>query len=377
MQKKVLIIASTASMIKQFNLRNIKILKSLGYEVHIAANFKRPGTITSQLSEKLIKQLENNNTIIHNVDFSRGMGNLKQNLLASKQLIKIFRDNEFEFVHTQAALASVLTRLIAPLFGVKILYTIHGMQFSKESSLLRWIFFFPIEWVLSIVTYATIVINEDDERIVKKYFFTKCFRVNGVGIDYSYFSINGKFKTQKAGRVLITVGELSKRKNQKMVIQALSHLKQYDWEYLVVGIGPMQDELKELVKSMDMEDRINFMGYSEDIVGLYQKADVAIFASYLEGLLTAGMEAMAAGIPSVYSNVRGIRDYLEDGETGFQIHELTVENMTETLKKMLETSNENLSKMGARAREKSKQFDKQYIDQDMIKIYELMGKEEV
>lgn len=377
MKKKVLIVASTASMIKQFNLRNIKILKSLGYEVHVAANFKRPGTITSQLSKQLVKQLVDTNIIVHNIDFSRGMGNLKQNLIASKQLIKVFRDNRFEFVHTQAALASVLTRLIAPLFGVKILYTIHGMQFSKESSLLRWIFFFPVEWILSIVTYATIVINEDDERIVKKYFFTRCFRVNGVGIAYSQFSINSEFKNQKSSRVLITVGELSKRKNQKMIIQSLSHLKQYDWKYLIVGIGPMLDELKELAKSMGMADRINFIGYSEDIVGLYQKADVAVFASYLEGLLTAGMEAMAAGIPSVYSNVRGIRDYLEDGKTGFKIHELTVENMTETLKKMLETSSEDLLKMGVSAREKSQQFDEKYIDQDMLKIYELMGKEEV
>lgn len=374
MKKKVLIVASTASMIKQFNLRNIKILKSLGYEVHVAANFKNPGTITTQLSEKLAKQLVNTSVIVHNIDFSRGMGNFKRNVIASKQLLKVFKENKFEFVHTQAALASVLTRLIAPLFRVRVLYTIHGMQFSKESSLLRWIFFFPVEWVLSLLTYAVIVINEDDERIVKKFFLTKCFRVNGVGIDYSRFNTNSENKKQKSRRILITVGELSKRKNQKMVIQSLSNLKQYDWEYLVVGIGPMQDELNELAKSLNIADKINFIGYSEEIVELYRQADVAIFASYLEGLLTAGMEAMAAGLPSVYSNVRGIRDYLEDGRTGFKVRELTVKDMTETLKRMLETSDETLLKMGVCAKKEAQQFDKRYIDQDIVKIYELMGK---
>lgn len=361
-------------MIKQFNIRNIKILNSLGYEIHVAANFKKPGTITSELARKLVEKLVESDVVVHNVDFARGMGDFKHNLIAINQLIYIFRKNKFEFVHTQAALSSVLTRLVAPFFHVRVLYTIHGMQFSKESSLFRWILFFPIELILSVVTYATIVINEDDERIVKKYFFTKCFRVNGVGIDYYRFINSDKIKSQTHSRILITVGELSKRKNQKMVIKSLANLKKYDWRYLVVGIGSSKDELQELANSLNIADRIEFTGYSENIAELYQKADVAIFASYLEGLLTAGMEAMASGIPSVYSNVRGIRDILEDGKTGFKIDQLTVESMTETLKKMFEASSEELIKMGDAARKAAQQFDKKNIDKDMIEIYELMGK---
>ena len=51
-------IATTASMIEQFNLHNIKLLKSLGANVHIATNFNNPGTITVEKSSNLIKKLE-------------------------------------------------------------------------------------------------------------------------------------------------------------------------------------------------------------------------------------------------------------------------------------------------------------------------------
>lgn len=54
-RQRILIIATTASMIEQFNIHNIKILQKLGIEVHVGTNFKKPGTITSNLSENLKK----------------------------------------------------------------------------------------------------------------------------------------------------------------------------------------------------------------------------------------------------------------------------------------------------------------------------------
>ena len=52
--RNVLIVASTASMIKQFNLRNITLLKRLGYRVFVATNFAEPGTITAEMAQKLM-----------------------------------------------------------------------------------------------------------------------------------------------------------------------------------------------------------------------------------------------------------------------------------------------------------------------------------
>lgn len=54
-ENKILILATTASMIEQFNMHNISILKSLGAEVHVGTNFKKPGNITQLESEEFKK----------------------------------------------------------------------------------------------------------------------------------------------------------------------------------------------------------------------------------------------------------------------------------------------------------------------------------
>lgn len=56
-KRQIIIVATTASMIEQFNMNNIKILKELGFGVHVGTNFKSPGTITNEISNGLIEKL--------------------------------------------------------------------------------------------------------------------------------------------------------------------------------------------------------------------------------------------------------------------------------------------------------------------------------
>ena len=79
--RNVLIVASTASMIKQFNLRNITLLKRLGYRVFVATNFAEPGTITAEMAQKLMTDLENHDVVTIQVDFGRASGTVKSNMI--------------------------------------------------------------------------------------------------------------------------------------------------------------------------------------------------------------------------------------------------------------------------------------------------------
>lgn len=144
MSRKVLIVASTASMIKQFNMRNIEMLLELNYEVYVAANFKNPGTITCEIANKLKERLINKGVIIVQVDFRRGIGDLKSNIRCLQILRQIMSRYVFDFVHVHTALAGVLVRVAGIFKHQKIIYTIHGMQFVKGGSLFRWIIFFQL-----------------------------------------------------------------------------------------------------------------------------------------------------------------------------------------------------------------------------------------
>ena len=87
--KKVLILASVASMIDQFNMQNIGILKKQGYEVHVAANFEHGSSSSDERVNQFKKELKELNVQYYQIDFSRNITNIHQNIKAYNQIKKI------------------------------------------------------------------------------------------------------------------------------------------------------------------------------------------------------------------------------------------------------------------------------------------------
>jgi hypothetical protein len=91
--KRVLMVANVASMIKQFNMENIRILKELGFLVDVACNFEKGSTISDQAVAELRKQLESNDIRCFQVDFSRSAFKFHKHVKAYKT-VKRLMDNE-------------------------------------------------------------------------------------------------------------------------------------------------------------------------------------------------------------------------------------------------------------------------------------------
>ncbi len=108
-------------------------------------------------------------------------------------------------------------------------------------------------------------------------------------------------------KLLISVGELSVRKNHKVVVEALQELPDDYW-YVIVGKGELKDELMAL----DHTGRLKLLGYRRDIVELLWASDLFVFPSLQEGLPVALMEAMASGINVVASHIRGNVDLIDE-----------------------------------------------------------------
>lgn len=108
-------------------------------------------------------------------------------------------------------------------------------------------------------------------------------------------------------KLLLSVGELSIRKNHKVVVEALQELPEDYW-YVIVGKGDLKEELEQ----MDTTGRLRLLGFRTDINELLWASDLFAFPSLQEGLPVALMEAMAAGVPCVASDIRGNRDLIKD-----------------------------------------------------------------
>ncbi len=117
--------------------------------------------------------------------------------------------------------------------------------------------------------------------------------------------------------VLVSVGELNKNKNNRVVIAALEKLHQQDIHYVLCGVGDQEAALKAQANAAGLQDNVHFLGYRTDVKEIYEMADCFVMPSLREGLSRSIMEAMASGLPCVVSSIRGNTDLITDHKGGF------------------------------------------------------------
>lgn len=310
--KKVLFTATVVKThINVFHLPYLKWFKKRGYEVHVAAK-------NDFINEPCIIP---NCDKYYDVKFARFPFS-KTNIKAYKQLKKLIQENNYDIIHCHTPVAGVLTRLAARKNkNTTVIYTAHGFHFFKGAPLLNWLIYYPVERFCARFTDKLITINKEDYERAKQFKLRKngkVYYVPGVGINLEKIQnlkVNVKQKKKELVisediPVLLSVGELIKRKNHKTVLKALSQIKDKNFIYLICGRGVLKEYLHNLTKQLGLESKVKFLGFRKDIAEICKTVDLFIFPSYQEGLPVALMEAMACELPVIASNVRGNRDLI-------------------------------------------------------------------
>jgi L-malate glycosyltransferase len=117
--------------------------------------------------------------------------------------------------------------------------------------------------------------------------------------------------------VLLNVARCVEQKRQQDLINAIARVDTGDVHLYIVGDGPMRGHLQELVSKAGVSDRVTITGFVEAVVPYYAAADMFVSASSKEGLPTTHIEAMAAKLPIVSTDIPGVREVVRDGETGY------------------------------------------------------------
>jgi glycosyltransferase involved in cell wall biosynthesis len=118
--------------------------------------------------------------------------------------------------------------------------------------------------------------------------------------------------------VLGTVGRLTEVKHQDLLIRAFGRVREElpDAHLLLVGDGPLMDELRALATSLGLSKHTHFVGYQAQPERYLQLMDVFVLSSRFEGMPLAVLEAWAAGVPVVASHVGGLPELIDDGQNG-------------------------------------------------------------
>lgn len=274
-------------------------LKSLGNEVELV--------VFDGIRTPFYEELEKTGIKVHTLR----MGGSVYNPLNILKLIPLLK--KVDIVHTHNT-APQLFAAIAHLFAKKCrLFTTEHNTTNRRRNIKGLVY--VDKWMYA--QYEKIIcISEQAETNLRSYLKDNsskiCTVFNGVDIQ-KYMNaepipeLKEKYKDCHLG---VMVAGFREQKDQKTLIKAYKELPG-NFHLLLAGTGVLDEECKQLVKDLDITDRVHFLGNRSDVPQLLHTADVVIMSSHYEGLSLSSIEGMASGKPFIASDVDGLHEIVQ------------------------------------------------------------------
>ena len=233
-------------------------------------------------------------------------------VLGLVELIRLFRRVRPDIVHANSSKAGILGRLAAWIARVPSrIFTAHGWAFAAYSGATSKAYLWA-DRALRPLTTATICVAENELRIGVA--AGTCSAARTVVIHNAVDVQAAPRATPDVGTPLVvSVGRLKYPKDTRTLLEAAARVPG-DWRLQVVGDGPERAALEPLAS-----DKLELVGERNDVPELLATASVFVLSSRSEGLPISVLEAMAAGLPVIASDVGGLREQVEDGVTGLLV----------------------------------------------------------
>ena len=295
--------------------------------------------------------------------------------LALVRLYRIFRQENFDIVHTHTAKTGILGRIAARLAGVpKVVHFSHGHNFYGYFGPLGSRLVIMLERFMARFTDKFIVLTELEKNDMSVYKVAQPAKVvvinSGLELNkYRNVNINkaGKKKELQLEENELVVGMISRLEPikgpqylveaAKSVIANMSGIK-----FLIVGEGSLKAKLAGRCRELGMADKFVFTGWREDIPEILSLLDILVLPSLNEAVGRVLIEAGAAGVPVVATKVGGIPEIVRDQETGLLVPPQDIDSLTKAII-LLAQNKETRKNLGEVAR---KWIDEKFSADNMV-----------
>lgn len=345
---------------------NINAIHELGHEVVWAADFTSFIGDTNQIP-----------CVLKNIAINTNPLKLT-NIKAYHQLLNIIDANGIEAVMCSTPIGGTLARLAAKKRKIKpVVYTAHGFLFFNGAPLINRTIFKWVEKWLAHYTDSLITITNEDYTAAQR------FKLRGGNVPYlihgAGIKLNVKVETDRIEKrreigipqdsfLVISAGELNKNKNTSVVVRALAELNDDTVHYVACGVGPEEENLRKLAKSLGLDNNFHLLGYRTDIAELMAASDAFVMMSFREGLPRSIMEAMDLGLPCIGSDTRGIRDLIDVNKGGYICNPRKPDEFASAIK-ILKESPFICREYGEYNKEKVKPFSWEVVKKELLEIY--------
>lgn len=287
-------------------------------------------------------------------------------------LIRLVKHEKIDVIHSQTRVTQVIGQLLSRYSGKPFIVTCHGF-FKKRLS--RKIFPCWGDYTIAISDAVKDHLINDFEVNSKKVVLIR----NGLDV-YDYPVVDDRVKEEKRrelalpnNQVLIgIVARLSDVKGHDILIKAMQKIVQKNSQtrLLIIGKGPMESKLKDMVKKLGLQEHIHFFPTVQKKRGILSCLDIFVMPSLQEGLGLSVMEAQASGLPVVASKVGGIPSLINDGVTGLLVPPKNIDALAHAIDFFMNNKIQ-AKQIGQRARSFiEKEFSAKKMGKDTLNLYE-------
>lgn len=316
---RLLFVTTMAGTAQAFLLPYADYFRGQGWSVDLAASETAAGP-----------ELQPHFNHIIEMRWKRKIRPLSRLVKAGWQIRRLLCSGDYDVVHVHTPIAAFVTRLacvgLAPTGRPKVVYTAHGFHFHRNGKWFKNVLFRRFEKFVGRWTNALIVINREDEaeaRRMRMVGRSPIIYMAGIGIERRCYARTRFYGEQiRAFReslgvsdkvaLMVMVAEFNPGKRHADLLHAMALCQWHDLQVVFAGTGPLQPAMQTLAEQLGLSSRCHFLGFVRNVPLLCAASQLMALPSEREGLPRAIMEAMAAGLPVVGADSRGIRDLLEN-----------------------------------------------------------------
>ncbi|SFL85441.1 N-acetyl-alpha-D-glucosaminyl L-malate synthase BshA [Gracilibacillus orientalis] len=293
-----------------------KMLAKQGHEIHF---------ITSSVPFRL--NSFNPNIYFHEVELNHYpvFQYPPYDLALATKVAEVIDTEQLDIIHAHYAVPHAICAILAKQMAkhpVKIVTTLHGTDITVlgiDHSLKKMIQF-GIEQSDAVTAVSESLVKQTKEmlRIERPIHVVYNFVNEQEYQPDDKEELKQKFGIEKDEKVLIHISNFRKVKRLEDVIRTFAAVyKETPARLLLIGDGPEYGPIYDLVRELQLEQVVHFLGKQKNIPSLLSIADIKLLLSEKESFGLVLLEAMACGVPCIGSNVGGIPEVIEDGATGY------------------------------------------------------------
>ncbi|QDT08787.1 glycosyltransferase family 4 protein [Planctomycetes bacterium K23_9] len=271
-------------------------------------------------------------------------------LFEACQLLRWLDEDQIEHLHAHYGTNSATVAMLChAMGGPPFSFTLHGPhEFDKPEFLKLGAKVARAKFAVAISEYGRSQLYRwTDYRHWGKIHVVHC------GLDREFLS--APYTPPSPDRQLLFIGRLAEQKGTHVLVEAANLLKGegFDFEIVMVGDGPMRDELADLISHYGLDDTVVLAGWKKDaqVREALTNCRALVLPSFAEGLPVVIMEALAMGRPVISTNIAGVAELVQPNVCGWLVPAGAVEPLAHQMREVLEMPAETLAEYGQRGAE--------------------------